>query len=248
MGKVILFANSRLGELSDTIGSLRYSSYEDGQEEMRKNYPSLADSGMHQLSSSEDDSCASSSSDERALNRPNDDHHHILKSDSSRDETTKQTRKQIVLRDRLRISKPLFQKADFLGEDFSLLSAVDEADAYTAVGVELMHLLKYVCVNIVAVRKICKKHDRLLSNRMLGGYYQRLAAEEKKSSKRGTLQQEQFGGTLSNPTASQNTGYIVGICEYILSLNFDYVLLQSQHLTTFALSSSIKQTTQRSNT
>ena len=57
-----------------------------------------------------------------------------------------------------------------LDDDFLLLSAVDEADAFAAVGVELMHLLRYICVNVIAVRKICKKHDRLLANRMLGGY------------------------------------------------------------------------------
>ncbi|KAL7542428.1 hypothetical protein ACHAXR_011769 [Thalassiosira sp. AJA248-18] len=212
--KVILFANSRLGELSDTIGSLRYSSYEDGQEEMRKRYPSLADGGMHQLSSSEDDSGMSCASSVQNDDLGGNGDHHIFKSDSSKDET----KNQIMLRDRLRISRPMFQKADFLGEDFSLLSALDEADAYTAVGVELMHLLKYICVNIIAARKICKKHDRLLSNRMLGGYYQRLAAEAKKNSadKRSggaffhlNEAQPQFGGTLSN----LSTGYILGIYD-----------------------------------
>jgi hypothetical protein len=47
-------------------------------------------------------------------------------------------------------------------------------DGYTAVGVELLHTLKYICINLIAVRKICRKHDRLLMNRMLGGYYHRL--------------------------------------------------------------------------
>ena len=144
--KVILFANSRLGELSDTIGSLRYSSYEDGQEEMRRTHPALADGGMHQLSSSDsdggesgvisEDSSTSIMSEQGGLKGTR----NIRKSDSSKDET----KKQIMLRDRLRISRPMFVKADFLGEDFSLLSAVDEADAYTAVGVELLHLLKYI--------------------------------------------------------------------------------------------------------
>ena len=67
------------------------------------------------------------------------------------------------------------------------------------------------------MRKICKKHDKLLANRMLGGYYQRLEAEAKKShdSKRnGTFfhlnEQPQFGGTLSNNASSQSAGYIYG--------------------------------------
>ncbi|KAL7454959.1 hypothetical protein ACHAWC_009518, partial [Mediolabrus comicus] len=212
--KVILFANSRLGELSDTIGCLRYSSYEDEQDE-RKAHPHLADGGIHQLSSSDEEdggghhaSDTSSSSDGGAQNLDI-----TIEQDAS-------TRRQIIMRDRMRMMRPLFQKADFLGEDFSLLSAVDEADAYAAVGVELMHLLKFVCVNIIAVRKICKKHDRLLSNRMLGGYYQRLAAEAKKSQNtHGGYHQfhwnePQFGGTLSNPAASSsNGGYIYGIYD-----------------------------------
>ena len=61
-----------------------------------------------------------------------------------------------------------------MGEDLLLLSAVDEADGFTAVGVELMHVLRYICVNLIAVRKICRKHDQLLMNRMLGGYYHHL--------------------------------------------------------------------------
>lgn len=177
--KVILFANSRLGELSDTIGSLRYSSNEDGLDEMRRKSPSLAEVGMHQLSSSDSDdddsgpSSASSLADEQEDGFGDNGNRRLRKIDSS------ETKKQLVLRDRLRISKPLFQKADFLGEDFSLLSAVDEVDAYAAVGVELLHLLKYICVNVIAVRKICKKHDRFLANRMLGGYYRRLSTETK---------------------------------------------------------------------
>jgi SPX domain protein involved in polyphosphate accumulation len=57
-----------------------------------------------------------------------------------------------------------------------LMSAVEEADGYTAVGAELMHVLRFILVNLLAVKKICKKHDRLLMQRMLGGYYQRTRA------------------------------------------------------------------------
>jgi len=65
------------------------------------------------------------------------------------------------------------------------------------------------------------KHDRLLSNRMLGGYYQRLAAEANKpNSKRqpqlfqlngNEVHPQQFGGALSNPTTTQ--GHILGIYD-----------------------------------
>jgi hypothetical protein len=78
-----------------------------------------------------------------------------------------------------------------VGEDLLLISAVDEADAYSAVGVELLHILKYICVNVIAVRKICRKHDRLLQNRRLGGYYHR---------KRNTRAQEDrtLGGLIAH--------------------------------------------------
>ena len=70
------------------------------------------------------------------------------------------------------------------------------------------------------MRKICAKHDRLLSNRMLGGYYHRLATEANKS--RGNKQkhlfpndQPQFGGTLSNSAALQSAGqgYVSGVYD-----------------------------------
>ena len=79
----------------------------------------------------------------------------------------------------LRQNRGTFQRSDqILGEDMLFLSAVEEADGYTAVGVELMHVLRYICVNLIAVRKICRKHDRLLMNRMLGGYYQRARRQD----------------------------------------------------------------------
>lgn len=60
--------------------------------------------------------------------------------------------------EKLRRSRPIFARSgNVMGEDLLLLSAVDEADGFTAVGVELMHVLRYVCVNLIAVRKICRK-------------------------------------------------------------------------------------------
>lgn len=88
--------------------------------------------------------------------------------------TLKAVRRQIDHFTELRNTRPVFLRNDhILGEDMLLISAVEEADGYTAVGVELMHVLKFICVNLIAVRKICRKHDRLLMNRMLGGYYHR---------------------------------------------------------------------------
>jgi hypothetical protein len=85
------------------------------------------------------------------------------------------TKRKIAHFQEVRRERPVFQRNDHIvGDDLLLVSAVDEADAYSAVGVELLHILKYICLNAIAVRKICKKHDRLLMNRMLGGYYHRI--------------------------------------------------------------------------
>ena len=92
----------------------------------------------------------------------------------------------------IRCEKPTFQRNDHIvGEDLLLLSAVDEADGYTAVGVELMHVLRFICVNVIAVRKICRKHDRLLMNRMLGGYYHRKRKQIENSGNMTRKQQKQ---------------------------------------------------------
>lgn len=88
--------------------------------------------------------------------------------------------RQINLAEELRKSRPIFQRSEqIFGEDFSLLSAVDEADSFAAVGVELLHVLRYVCINVIAIKRLCQKHDYLLSNRMLGGYYHKLGREDK---------------------------------------------------------------------
>ena len=89
-------------------------------------------------------------------------------------ESAAAVRRQISHFTQLRKNRLTSQRNDqVFTEDMLFLSAVEEADGYTAVGVELLHVLRYICVNLIAVRKICRKHDRLLMNRMLGGYYQR---------------------------------------------------------------------------
>lgn len=104
--------------------------------------------------------------------------------------------RQIAHFEELRRNQPVFQRNDrIVGEDLLLISAVDEADGYTAVGVELLHVLRYICLNLIAVRKICRKHDRLLMNRMLGGYYHR------KQATRGG-----GGGTVPGGTRRSNNG------------------------------------------
>ena len=244
--KVLLFAQSRLGELADTAGSLRFPSYD---EEYASNHPSITglnttnmtgvatgndyefgDGGMHpSASSSSDDQYNAGNSYGRQLQQQQQQQMNQQPwfSDSSEDENDDQSnhlvttinslsnhnvssaggisktdttssnsvkigttaattrskeadhlryiQRQIAHFTELRKRRAIFQRNEqILGEDMLFLSAVEEVDGYTAVGVELLHTLKYICINLIAVRKICRKHDRLLMNRMLGGYYHRL--------------------------------------------------------------------------
>eukprot|EP00957_Ditylum_brightwellii_P050925 3862566-Ditylum_brightwellii.AAC.1 len=92
--------------------------------------------------------------------------------ENQKEEHDIETQRQICQNEHLQLSWSMFQMSDnVIGEDFLLLSAVDEADAYVMVAVELMHLLRFIYVNVTATQKICKKHDQLLAYRMLGGYY-----------------------------------------------------------------------------
>lgn len=52
--KVTLFAHARMGELADTVGSLRFPSYDDGTIGNKRDYP-LSDGGIHPSASSSSD-------------------------------------------------------------------------------------------------------------------------------------------------------------------------------------------------
>lgn len=196
--KISLFAHARFGELTDTIGSLRFPS--DQEFGYDGNIP-LSDGGIHPSASSS--SGMSTDDDDSENNRPSDAHdnmHQRRRRDRSnnsalysdrlintiihrKDERNRNSSvndfktsalRQINLSEELRKSRPIFQRTEqIFGEDFTLLSAVDEAESFAAVGVELLHILRYLCINTIAIRKLCQKHDRLLTNRMLGGYYHR---------------------------------------------------------------------------
>jgi hypothetical protein len=193
--KVSLFVHSRMGELTDTIGSLRFSS--DTLDFDNEYMHQLSDGGIHPSSSSSSEDSSSSSADtSNDLNDIKNDFnifpkrrgvvnrgggimtssimHQNLEYVCEQYSTKSTTLRQLSLAEHLRLTRPIFRSDQVLGEDFLLLSAVDEADAFTAVGVEFLHLLRFICVNSIAIRKLCKKHDRLLSNRMLGGYYHKL--------------------------------------------------------------------------
>jgi hypothetical protein len=251
--KVLLFAQSRLGELADTAGSLRFPSYDEEYASSNQQGGSGLDgkrnlSGWYEFGDGGRHPSASSSSEENGgegwtdSSDEDEEHSHAVATNNAKvnanfrglvvagaaqnhglerkdtglsagpsssaavptpppktlsksgsggglsDDTptnvTARTkdmasrqymRRQIAHFTALRQNRAVFSRHEqILGEDMLFLSAVEEADGYTAVGVELLHVLKYVAVNLIAVRKICRKHDRLLMNRMLGGYYQRV--------------------------------------------------------------------------
>ncbi|GMH52102.1 hypothetical protein TL16_g01156 [Triparma laevis f. inornata] len=192
--KVSLFALSRVGELSDTVGSLRFG---DGLMSTDDTDPKLllglgtdsefeqSDNDSTNSSPSSDDENNESSDDDDSLSPLNNNNnpspvmvpldtkrtaslpfHHHLQSQSHLPPSTTASEKGA------NAFRPMFSD-HFLGEESILVSAVDEADSYTLIGTELLHLLRFICVNAMAARKILKKHDKLLSNRMMGSYYSR---------------------------------------------------------------------------
>ena len=94
-------------------------------------------------------------------------HHHHLQPASSTSTYYDTSKTMANSFDQDNKTRPMFSDR-ILGEDQAfLLNAVDEADAYTQVGVEVLHLLRYICVNAMATRKILKKHDKLMSKNVL---------------------------------------------------------------------------------
>ena len=168
--KVSLFALSRQGELADTIGSLRFgdhiaSSVIPGGGLWNNPYhthPSYSSSSEGERNGSFDSIDGSLTRAERR-NRNGTSNPRSLRRKGL-------CNRQGRFQEHVNRTRPLFRRSDFVvGGDMMLSTGVDEIDAYTSVGVELLHLLRYICINAMAVRKILKKHDKLLSNCMLGG-------------------------------------------------------------------------------
>lgn len=245
--KVTLFAQSRLGELADTAGSLRFPSCDDSEFGSFSNRPRggrggydhpLSDGGMHPSASSSDDEHGtgifpwsdSSDDDSDEGSRPGasprgrrtfstgtgstttdqvanlttkrqsvENKRNERMPTKSRNSAFDAAQRQIAHFTAIRCEKPTFQRNDHIvGEDLLLLSAVDEVDGFTAVGVELMHVLRFISVNVIAVRKICRKHDRLLMNRMLGGYYHRKRKQMESSDTTKLRRQQKQSLTLGS--------------------------------------------------
>lgn len=102
-----------------------------------------------------------------------------------------------------------------------LIVPVWRFEAYSAVGVELLHILRYLCLNVIAVRKICRKHDRLLMNRMLGGYYhrKRTGAKEQEDQTLGKLIAHVAGEDAPHPTLGlPDHGKLIGVYDLKIQL------------------------------
>lgn len=137
-------------------------------------------------------------------------------------ENIEAVRQQIAEFTALRQERTIFQRNDLvLGEDTLFLSAGEEVDGFTAVGVELLHVLRYIFVNLVAVRKVCRKHDRLLMNRMLGGYHQRVQARSIGTTGRS----DTLGKSVAHISQNQNTDFLsffADLNRYKLVGDFDH--------------------------
>ena len=169
--KVSLFALSRTGDLSDTIGALRFgdstplsphppahldppSSPDDTDDSDYNNSdsdgpasPILKPTGApHRAkrAASEPPKVAAApslSGPRHHLGNHHFSHHHL----AQHPPTSFYSNSSIVAE-----SQPMF--TSYLGDDASLIVAVDEADAYTHVGTELLHLLRFIVVNAMACR------------------------------------------------------------------------------------------------
>ena len=185
--KVKLFTYARLGELSDTIGSLRFAEQDHNptSDFAENEYQFISGGSVNGASSS-------SSSEESAANdapcfseEEKDKRQYSPQNPPSPATNEKRKRKKATLIGRKKKwNRPVFQRSEqVIGEDSLLLAAEDELDAYTAVGVELLHLIRFISVNSISIRRIVKKHDKLLSNRMLGGYYHKMKTKQRESIK-----------------------------------------------------------------
>ncbi len=150
--KVSLFTLTRQGEIAEAVGSLRF----EADAANLTLAPELArPRPPQQLGMSVDDDDEEEFTD---LNDP----------DSYEEDAALLPRGSIV-RGALKTPKPPSSKhvsyesrPMFRRDVIQGLHTDVTVDEYTALGVELLHLLKFICVNGMGVRKILKKHDKVM--------------------------------------------------------------------------------------
>jgi hypothetical protein len=145
--KVSLFTLTRQGEIAEAVGSLRFEN-----EELCLSRPSIPRHGM-----SIDDTDSDGYFDD------------IANAESYGEEAAFLPRGSIE-RGPLKTPKPLTKSATspprpmFRKQDATPIGRISTSttNQYTVIGVELLHLLKFVCVNAMGIRKILKKHDKIM--------------------------------------------------------------------------------------
>ncbi len=138
--KVSLFSLARTGELADAVGALRF-----------KKLPGLASSSCFDLHDSSDDVENTSGYNfdefgERASLLPSSGRKSYSRRKSSNPSTQNLFSKE-------KLETIIGAKID---------TDSDEIGFYSDIGVELLHLLKFTCLNAVGIRKIVKKYEKLL--------------------------------------------------------------------------------------
>jgi hypothetical protein len=143
--KVSLFTLSRQGEIADAVGALRFRN--------AANSLQIQPSPVSKV-------------------RPEDLEENVEEPSFSGEETALLPKGSIVLGP-LKTPKPVYRKGQHQEEPRPMFrqDAVPfmqttpggtAADDYAVLGVELLHLLKFICVNAMGIRKILKKRDKIM--------------------------------------------------------------------------------------
>jgi hypothetical protein len=155
--KVSLFVLSKQGQLADAVGALRF-----GPAAGQIGNPITSVGGIsNDLTSMHVNSERSGSSDEE---EDDDDAVGFGRFGEEAALLPSLSRKVNLSRskDLLSSPKPIFGGTD----NNSMLSdwkGDNKMDSYTVLGIELLHILRYICVNAMGIRKILKKHNKLLA-------------------------------------------------------------------------------------
>jgi hypothetical protein len=156
--KVSLFVLSKQGQLADAVGALRFgeaagqianptTSVGGSSNDETSMDVNLERSGSSDEEDDDDDAVDFGRFGEEAALLP-----YLPRKSGSRSRS----------KDSLSTPKPIFGGTN----NNSMLSdwkGDNKMDSYTVLGVELLHILRYICVNAMGIRKILKKHNKLLA-------------------------------------------------------------------------------------
>eukprot|EP00562_Extubocellulus_spinifer_P013012 CAMPEP_0178542176 /NCGR_PEP_ID=MMETSP0697-20121206/1923_1 /TAXON_ID=265572 /ORGANISM="Extubocellulus spinifer, Strain CCMP396" /LENGTH=918 /DNA_ID=CAMNT_0020174567 /DNA_START=66 /DNA_END=2822 /DNA_ORIENTATION=- len=154
--KVSLFTLTRQGEIAETVGSLRFKEEAD---RLKIFHPSASNLPGPSYNKDNDDD---SDSEERipvAGHSYDSEEAALLPRGSivSGPLTTPKPSSKKSAEE----ARPMF-RGDALVTPATTHYPAAIADEYTALGVELLHLLKFICINAMGIRKILKKYDKII--------------------------------------------------------------------------------------